>query len=98
MIVNGQVHHNYHWLSFLSQFLDEVTECVRLKALQELTDIQMFKIHCSCIPINVFQAIVINVMDMDKMLIQYGTFSQNKTKEAKLRFFALVRMLTLSWS
>jgi len=51
-----------------------------------LTDIPTFELHCSCIPTMSI------VMDIDVMLMQYGPLSQNKSEEARSRFFSPVRL------
>ncbi|KAF5383287.1 hypothetical protein D9615_004801 [Tricholomella constricta] len=74
----------------------EVAPLVGLVHWNNLKDIGVFEIHRSRIPTNLFKSIV---MDMDVMLMQYGSPYEHQTVEARSRFFSpifnhLVKLFT----
>ena len=77
-------------VSFPKVTYEAVAPLVGLDAYKSLADIKTFEIHRSRIPTDLFKSVV---MDMDVMLMQYGSLPEHKTEEARSRFFSPVKML-----
>lgn len=80
-------------VSFSKVTYAEVAPLVGLQPWNELKDIEIFEIHRSRIPTNLFKSIV---MDIDVMLMQYGSPPEHLTEEARSRFFSPVRIILFS--
>jgi len=74
-------------VSFSNATYSAVAHLVGLEAPLLLTDIKTFEIYRSRIPTDLFKSIV---MDMDIMLVQYGSLPEHKNEEARSRFFSPV--------
>jgi len=74
-------------VSFSNVTYAQVAPHVGLEYWNELTDIETFELHRSRVPTDVFKSIV---MDIDVMLMQYGSPPEHRTEEARSRFFSPV--------
>ena len=68
----------------------QVAPLVGLDPVWELGDIGTFEIHHSRIPTHLFKSMIV---DMDIMLVQYGSPAEHEMEEATSRFFSPVRII-----